>query len=127
MKLFDGLHLLHYQAERIEKLTGRTFSPEVSGKGSTQKIFMYSNGYGASVVQGFMTFGLPELAVLHFEKPVRPYRTKSKRLKKKALKKAGGYDLTYSTPITDNVKRYKDIRELQRDLNKIAKLERPVY
>lgn len=123
MKVIDGFHPAHFEYEKYEKLTGRTLSPEISGKGSTQKIYMFPNGYGASVIQGFMSFGYPELAVIQFENPVRLYRSKSKRLKKKAYKKAGPYSLTYETPISDDVKRYEDMRELQRDLSRIAKLK----
>ena len=122
MKVFDGFHPAHFESEKYERVTGRTLSPDISGKGSTQKIYMFPNGYGASVVQGFMSFGVPELAVIFFERPVKLYRSKKKRLKKKAYKNAGGFHLTYDTPITNDVKRYSDLKELQRDLNRIAKL-----
>ncbi|MDE1381183.1 hypothetical protein [Bacillus licheniformis] len=121
MKVYDGFHPVHFESVRLEKLTGHVMSKEYSGIGSTQKIYMFSNGYGASVVQGFMSMGLPELAVLHFNKPVKLIRSKKKRHKKKLLSKAGGYSLSYSTPITNDVKRYTDNKELQKDLNRLSK------
>lgn len=123
MKMRDDFHKSHYEALSAEKRGfPMTFLNDL--KGSTQKIFMYPNGYGASVVQGFMSHGVPELAVIYFENTVK-IRSHKKRLKKKALKKAGGFHLSYDTPVTCDVKRYHDgdEKELQRDLNSISRLK----
>jgi hypothetical protein len=124
MKIVDKMHHVHFEAVRMEKAGHlRNFPAEDFGKGATQKVFVFDNGYGASVVNGFMSFGLDELAVLIFDNPVKPYRSRKKRLRKKYAKKVGNYSLTYDTPITSDVKRYDDHKELQRDLNRIARLK----
>lgn len=120
MLVKNDFHKVHYELLQAEKETGETFS-KFMGKGSTHKIYMFNNGYGASVINGSMSFNHPELAVIYFENWVKPYRSKKKRLKKKALKRAGNFELTYSTSITNDVKRYDDEKELQRDLARIAK------
>jgi hypothetical protein len=120
MKIFDGYHEVHYDAIKMEKLGVKT---RIDMKGSTQKIYIFDNGYGASVINGFMSFNLPELAVIHFNNWIKLRRTKSKRMKKKMLKQTGGYDVTYSTPITNDVKRYYDMKELTKDLDAISKLK----
>lgn len=122
MKMIDDFHKVHYETLKAEKL-GIHFPEEFSGKGSTQKIFMFNNGYGASVVQGFMSYGLPELAVIHFNNSIRLRRSKKKRIKKKYYKMTGGFHLSYDTPITSDIKRYTDQSELQRDLYAISKLK----
>lgn len=120
MKVFDDYHEVHYDAIRMEQLGLRT---RIDMKGSTHKIYMFDNGYGASVINGFMSFNMPELAVIHFNNWIKVRRTKTKRMKKKMLKQAGGYEMTYSTVITGDVKRYSDMSELTRDLNRISKLK----
>lgn len=120
MKVYDGFHPVHHEAMRLERLTGHVVSKELSGIGATQKIYMFGNGYGASVIHGFMSMGVPELAVLQFHRVVKLIRSKKKRHKKKMLSKAGGYSLCYDTPIANDVKRYTDAKELQRDLNRLA-------
>lgn len=120
MKMKDCFHKIHYTAVKAK----RNSNISVEGEGSTHKIFMFSNGYGASVVQGFMSFDVPELAVICFENPTKLCRSKKKRIKKKFLKKAGAWGLIYSTPITNDIKRYDNNRELQQDLAKISKLDK---
>ncbi|MDA1509611.1 hypothetical protein ORN01_25280 [Bacillus cereus] len=122
MLVQKDFHKVHYEVQALEKKTGKEF-PSM-GKGTTQKIYMFSNGYGASVINGYMSFGLDELAVLYFHKPYKMYRSKTKRLKKKMLKQAGESSLSYSTPITDGVKRYGDKKELATDLFLISKLNK---
>jgi hypothetical protein len=124
MKGYGGFHHIHKEVVKAEKRTGKDFS--MLGKGSTQKIFMFKNGYGASVVKGCFTFNLDELAVLKFDNPVS-IRSKKKRLKKKALKKAGDYKLLYNTPIADDIKRYIDQNELNMDLTLISKFKAGQY
>lgn len=118
MRIKNGFHDVHYEALRFEKMTGK----ESFGKGSTHKMYMFSNGYGASVINGFMSNGLPELAVLRFDQKIRVKRSCPKRLKKKLIKRAGYWELDYSTPVTSDVKRYIGEDELTRDLNRISKL-----
>lgn len=122
MLVMKDFHKVHYEVEALEKKTGKSFSD--MGKGSTQKIYMYKNGYGASVINGFMSFGLDELAVLYFHNPYKVYRSKTKRLKKKMLKQAGNWSLSYSTDVTNDVKRYENHIELNKDLMLISKLNK---
>lgn len=122
MLVLKDFHKVHYEVVELEKKTGRDFSD--MGKGSTQKIYMYKNGYGASVVNGYMSFGHDELAVLYFHNPYKVYRSKTKRLRKKMLKQAGDWSLSYSTPITSDVKRYSNHMELNKDLMLISKLNK---
>ena len=122
MLVLKDFHKVHYEVVELEKKTGRKF-PDM-GRGSTQKIYMYKNGYGASVVNGFMSFGLDELTVLYFHKPYKVYRSKSKRLRKKMLKQAGDWSLSYSTDITNDVKRYENHMEVNKDLMLISKLNK---
>lgn len=122
MLMEKGFHMVHYEALKMEEM-GFHMTKEFSGKGSTQKLYMFPNGYGASVIKGFMSFGYPELAVLFFENRVKNLRSRKKRHKKKALKKAGQSHLTYDTPITSDVKRYDDLSELNKDLHAISKLK----
>lgn len=120
MLVSDKFHSVHYEALEIEEKTGEASM----FKGSTHKIHIFANGYGASIISGAISFGRDELAVIHFENPFKIKRSRTKRLKKKLLKQAGNFDLTYDTPITNDVKRYDDHRELQRDINLISRLER---
>jgi len=122
MLVQKDFHKVHYEAIEIEKRLGKTMLS--SGKGSTQKVYMFKNGYGASVVNGFMSFGHDELAVLYFHNPYKMYRSKTKRLKKKMLKQAGDWSLSYSTPITSDVKRYFYKKELNHNLQLISKLNK---
>jgi hypothetical protein len=120
MKVFDDFHPVHYDAVRMEKLG---LPVRIDMKGSTHKIYMFQNGYGASVVNGYMSMGIPELAVIHFNNWIKIRRTKTKRMRKKMFKQSGGYEMVYSTVITSDVKRYDDMSELTRDLNRISRLK----
>jgi hypothetical protein len=120
MKVFDDFHPVHYDALRMEKLG---LPVRIDMKGSIHKIYMFDNGYGASVVNGYMSMGIPELAVIHFNNWIKIRRTKSKRMKKKMFKQSSGYEMVYSTVITSDVKRYDDVSELTKDLNRISKLK----
>ncbi|WP_324658867.1 hypothetical protein [Bacillus cereus] len=122
MLVIKDFHKVHYDVVALEKKTGKDFSD--MGKGSTQKVYMFRNGYGASVVNGFMSFGHDELAVLYFHKPYKMYRSKTKRLKKKMIKQAGNWNISYSTPITNDVKRYSNHIEVNKDLMLISKLNK---
>jgi hypothetical protein len=120
MKVFDDFHPVHYDAVRMEKLG---LPVRIDMKGSTHKIYMFQNGYGASVVNGYMSMGIPELAVIHFNNWIKIRRMKTKRMKKKMFKQSGGYEMTYSTVISNDVKRYDDMNELTKDLNRISRLK----
>lgn len=122
MLLYKDFHKVHYDVVALEKKTGKEF-PDM-GKGSTQRIYVFQNGYGASVVNGYMSFGHDELAVIYWDEVPKLYRSKTKRLKKKLCKKLLVHHVTYSTPITSDVKRYSDHTELNKDLIRISKLEK---
>lgn len=120
MLIINDFHFVHYEAMETKEKTGIKSMFE----GSTQKLHIFPNGYGASIINGAMSFGRDELAVVYFENPFNIRRSRTKRLKKKLLKQAGNYDLTYHTPITNDVKRYDDHKEMQRDIDQISKLKR---
>ncbi|WP_144472797.1 hypothetical protein [Bacillus pumilus] len=125
MKIIDTFHPVHYESEEIERLgLLKDFSADKYGKGSTKKIYAFKNGYGASVVNGFMTQGLDELAVITFGNNVKFHRARKKRLRKKLFKSLGDYEVVFNTPITDGVKRYTENKDLQQDLSKIEKLKK---
>ena len=73
--------------------------------GGSQKIYRFDNGYGASVIESYMSYGT-ELAVLHFNSE-------------------DNYDFTlvYDTPITDDVLGHLTEEELEETLEKISLLE----
>jgi hypothetical protein len=89
--------------------------PHPAGSG-TQKIYRFDNGFGASVVQftiggfGFGSYGVAEghweLAVLRFtgNNPARDF------------------ELTYNTPITDDVLGHLDDAEVEETLAQIRAL-----
>lgn len=74
--------------------------------GGIQYVFKFDNGYGASVVKGFSTYGaaddLWELAVLHFD--------------------GDEWSITYNTPITDDVIGYLTDEEVGEYLEQIKNL-----
>lgn len=70
--------------------------------GGYQIIYKFQNGYGASVVQHDMSYGL-ELAVIKY-------------------KDDGQWDLTYETPITSDVLGHLTPEELKEHLDSIRKL-----
>ena len=71
-----------------------------------QHIYRFANGYGASVVRGPYTYGGPdglfELGVIVFD--------------------GDKWELTYDTPITDDVLGYLDLPEVAKILVRIAAL-----
>jgi len=76
-----------------------------------QKLYMFENGYGASVIKTSISYGheehLWELAVLTFNNL-----------------DIDDYTLTYDTYITDDVIGYLNNNKVQETLNKIRKLWR---
>lgn len=80
------------------------------GLGGEQHIFRFPNGYGASIVRGYGTYGyeqgLYELAVIRFvgDDP-------------------DDFGLCYSTPITDDVLGYLSIEDVAVLLLRVAKLD----
>jgi len=77
-----------------------------SPHGNRQWIYRFGNGYGASVVQGPYTYGGPmglyELAVLVFD--------------------GDDHELTYDTPVTDDVEGHLPLGEVADLLVRIAAL-----
>ena len=82
---------------------------------SYQWIYRFTNGYGASVIQGPHSYGGPqglyELGVIRFDCPSGVW--------------AGGdsWGLTYETPITDDVLGHLSVEEVAAALVQIAMLE----
>lgn len=72
--------------------------------GGTQKIYRFDNGYGASVINSYMSYGT-ELAVIKF-----------------IDEDNDRFNLTYSTPITDDVIGYLTESELEDTLGRIQAL-----
>ena len=83
--------------------------PLPAGLGGRQRIYRFDNGYGASVVQGSVTYGgdasLFELAVIRFQGESNEEFT-----------------LVYDTPITDDVEGYLDPEDVRRLLDLIEAL-----
>ncbi|MFR7272477.1 hypothetical protein ACLVL5_06255 [Streptococcus pneumoniae] len=125
MKILDHEHPVNKEMKAHMKFfySFREIDPANISPESYQKLYAFPNGYGASVVKGFVSFGHEELAVIFFENPVKFYRSKKKRFRKKLIKQLGQYHITYDTPITSDVNRYSDHKELQRDLDRISKLK----
>jgi hypothetical protein len=75
--------------------------------GAVQKLYRFKNNYGASVVKGEHTYGgdegLWELAVVHFDT-------------------SGGFNLCYTTPITEDVEGHLDDNAVEELLAKIEAL-----
>ncbi|QNP18264.1 hypothetical protein H9S87_19005 (plasmid) [Bacillus pumilus] len=118
MKIKDGFHPAHYDAVNIESQV-KHLRAENLGKGATKKIYAFPNGYGASVINGSMSFGKDEVAVISFENPVKFYKSRKKRFRKKLLKKLGTYQV-----ISGGVNRYDDHKALQRALDRISKFKK---
>jgi hypothetical protein len=72
----------------------------------TQKIYRFDNGYGASVVRGFGTYGaesgLWELAVIHW--------------------RGNAWEITYDTPVTDDVIGWLSDEDVEEKLREISEL-----
>lgn len=75
-----GFHPVHFEALKLEKIR----PSRISFKGTTQVIYRFPNGYGASVIKGeLISFGLDEMAVMKFPKFPHNRPPRTKRLKKK--------------------------------------------
>ena len=78
------------------------------GSGNLQWLYRFGNGYGASVVQGPYSYGGPDglydLAVIKFDG-------------------SGEWDLTYETPVTDDVLGHLTVDDVAAALAGIAALE----
>lgn len=80
---------------------------EVNGvHDGTQLVYKFDNGFGASLVNHPYCYGERELAVLYFNNP----------------KDSQSRMLVYFTPITDDVCGYLTIKETNKLLNRIQKL-----
>lgn len=111
-----------YSRGMSEHITPTIERPHPAGSG-TQRIYRFPNGYGASVVQFAIPGvsmavgsygvenGLWELAVLRFVTEGTGQ---------------GSYELTYDTPITDDVLGHLDEEEIQEILTRIRDLPAPV-
>lgn len=77
--------------------------------GGEQKLYRFSNGYGASVVRDWASFGsekgLWELAVIKYPKP-----------------DSDEFILVYDTPITDDVLGSQSVDDIEKLLQRIEKL-----
>lgn len=78
--------------------------------GGEQRLYKFPNGYGASVIKGYGTYGnekgLWELAVVELGR-----------------KSDWDFKITYSTPITSDVEGYLTPAKVQKLLRKIQALE----
>lgn len=102
------------RAERIEPIATKArpgigfLSSGYSDVSGTQNIYRFDNGYGASVVRGFGTYGAErgrwELAVLRWS--------------------GDDWDITYDTPITDDVIGQLSDEDVQQKLREIRDLPR---
>lgn len=105
-KMFDGFHAVHRESLLMEKETGR----EAMFKGTTQVIYRFPNGHGASVIKGdVISWGLHELYAIKFPEYPHNRYPRTKRLRKK-------YGLG---EFLGDPKRYDDLEDLEKRLNDI--------
>ena len=95
--------------EMTKYITSKGFVKYITSKGETALgdgvhiTLAFPNGFGASIIMGRISMGLPELAVLK-----------------------GGY-ITYNTPITNDVMRFTDLAQLVDTINQIMNLPEDTY
>lgn len=90
---------------------------------SIQRIYMLPNGYGLSVIRGWMSWYLWETAPIKYNYSFPKNRLpKKKRVKKKWLSK-------YMTnwELIDDIERYKHFSEVESELKEIAKKESVLF
>lgn len=82
---------------------------EIPAHGGTQKVYSFTNGYGASVIRNTFSYGheqgLWELAVIIFEDETKQ-----------------SWTICYDTPITSDVEGYLTDDDVERLLNEIVVL-----
>jgi hypothetical protein len=70
MLIYDGDHPLHKETDSLDITEEeKERMPHLFKERAVQKIYRFSNGMGASVVRGFFTFDMWELAVIQFTGP----------------------------------------------------------
>lgn len=130
--IYDGEHPIEEELREMKRTLGHVpFSFYDMGK-NTHKLYKFPNGYGASIIQGFMSMGKPELAVLTWETEFIYTKKlpKRKRIRNKLIKLHThllGHSLNYDTPVTSDVKRYYDVADLNRDLIRILNFKEGAY
>lgn len=81
---------------------GEIIKAGTNGIGNTQVVVRFPNGYGASIIEGTGSYGI-ELGVITFSAD-------------------GHWDLTYETPVTDDVLGWLDKETLAQHLREIEAL-----
>jgi hypothetical protein len=124
--VYDGLHPM---AIELREAKAKGFSvPYMEDMGDSMKRYRFNNGYGASLIKNFASYGLWELAVIKFEPVYKNRLPKSKRLRKKYFNKYPSYHLI-ETELFYDVKRYdpKHLDELNSDLTEIKHFKAGQY
>jgi hypothetical protein len=126
--IYDGIHPVTKESKNLMKGLNVDM-PLLTRPDSFSKVYRFNNGYGASLVKGWFSMDMWELAVLQFEPVYKNRIPKSKRLRKKYHKKYPESWINYRTPIGDDVKRYhpKRLDELNNDLTEIKHFKAGQY